>query len=58
MQVYSPGYRNAYDVVFTLAGGLYTFDNGPNSGWGGVPLTYDSTDTLIDTGPARTRWPG
>ena len=34
VQVYSPGYRNAYDVVFTSLGRLYTFDNGPNGGWG------------------------
>ena len=38
VQVYSPGYRNAYDVVLTEAGRLYTFDNGPNTGWGGIPV--------------------
>ena len=38
VQVYSPGYRNAYDVIFTQAGNLYTFDNGPNTGWGGLPV--------------------
>lgn len=42
VQVYSPGYRNAYDVVLTTAGRLYTFDNGPNGGWGGLPLVYDA----------------
>ncbi|MEO1361919.1 MAG: PKD domain-containing protein, partial [Pseudomonadota bacterium] len=35
VQVYSPGYRNAYDVVITEAGNIYTFDNGPNNNWGG-----------------------
>ncbi len=37
VQVYSPGYRNAYDVVLTEAGRLYTWDNGANAGWGGHP---------------------
>ncbi len=46
VQIYSPGYRNAYDVVFTSLGRLYTSDNGPNGGWGGVPLIYDSTGAL------------
>jgi hypothetical protein len=39
VQVYSPGYRNAYDIVFTEGGKLYSSDNGPNSNWGGLPLT-------------------
>jgi large repetitive protein len=38
VQVYSAGYRNAYDVVLTEAGRLYTWDNGPNTGWGGTPI--------------------
>ena len=38
VQVYSPGYRNAFDVVLTEAGKLYTYDNGPNTGWGGLPI--------------------
>ncbi len=37
VQVYSPGYRNIYDVVLTQAGRLYTWDNGPNGNWGGHP---------------------
>ncbi|MDJ0923879.1 MAG: choice-of-anchor D domain-containing protein, partial [Acidimicrobiia bacterium] len=45
VQVYSPGYRNAYDVVLTLDGNLYTFDNGPNNGWGGIPPSCDNTTT-------------
>ncbi len=35
VQVYSPGYRNPYDLVFTEAGQLFTIDNGANGGWGG-----------------------
>ncbi|NJO72277.1 MAG: hypothetical protein HC825_12580, partial [Oscillatoriales cyanobacterium RM1_1_9] len=41
VQVYSPGYRNLYDIVITEEGNIYTFDNGPNNGWGDVPLTAD-----------------
>jgi hypothetical protein len=40
LQVHSPGYRNPYDVVVTQSGEIYTWDNGPNSGWGGTPLLY------------------
>ncbi len=36
VQVHSPGYRNAYDVLLTTAGRLYTFDNDSNAGWGGL----------------------
>ncbi|WP_386074391.1 malectin domain-containing carbohydrate-binding protein [Tropicimonas aquimaris] len=49
VQVYSPGYRNAYDVVITEAGNLYTFDNGPNNGWGGDPVADDGTEVTSDT---------
>ena len=35
--VYSPGYRNPYDLVLATNGKMYTVDNGPNSGWGGPP---------------------
>ena len=37
VQIYSPGYRNAYDLVVTADGKLYATDNGPNGGWGGLP---------------------
>ena len=43
VQVFSPGYRNPYDVVYTEAGKLYTFDNGPNTGWGGIPIGEGTT---------------
>lgn len=36
VQIYSSGYRNAYDLVLSQAGKLYITDNGPNSGWGGM----------------------
>lgn len=53
VQVYSPGYRNAYDVVLTQNGRLYTFDNGPNGGWGGLPInegTANVTNEANETG--------
>lgn len=37
VQIYSPGYRNPYDLVLTESGRLYTIDNGANSGWGSLP---------------------
>ena len=47
VQIFSSGYRNAYDVVITENGNIYTYDNGPNTGWGGVPLIYNSNDQNI-----------
>jgi hypothetical protein len=38
VQVFSPGFRNPYDVVRTTAGRLYAIDNGANAGWGEVPI--------------------
>jgi glucose/arabinose dehydrogenase len=37
VQVFSPGYRNPYDLVLADNGNLYGTDNGPNAGAGGVP---------------------
>ena len=51
VQIHSPGYRNAYDVVFTESGRIYTWDNGPNTGWGGQPLIFQSDDTPKGIGP-------
>ena len=38
VQVYAPGFRNAYDVIVTRAGKMYAIDNGGNAGWGDVPV--------------------
>ncbi|MCL6275559.1 PKD domain-containing protein [Muricauda sp. 2012CJ35-5] len=38
VQIYSPGYRNAYDLVLTESGAVYVTDNGANGGWGGFPV--------------------
>ena len=41
VQVFAPGYRNAYDIVYSSTTGregrIYTIDNGANQGWGGYP---------------------
>ena len=47
--IYSPGYRNAYDIVITETGRMYTVDNGPNSGWGGTPPS-NCSNTYADGG--------
>jgi len=38
VQIYSTGWRNHYDLLITKAGRMYSFDNGPNYGWGGMPV--------------------
>ncbi|MDF0717410.1 PKD domain-containing protein [Muricauda sp. 334s03] len=38
VQILSPGFRNAYDIVVTESGALYVTDNGANQGWGGFPV--------------------
>lgn len=47
VQVFSPGYRNAYDIVITENGRLYTSDNGPNGGWGGLAFVRDVNDAIV-----------
>lgn len=58
VQVYSPGYRNSYDVIITEAGRMYTIDNGSNSNWGGPPIgegTPNCTNDSNETGSLTTR---
>ena len=38
VRIYSPGYRNAYDVEVTEDGRVFTYDNGANNTWGGRPI--------------------
>jgi len=47
VQVYSPGYRNPYDLVVTDDGQVYAADHGPNGGWGGQPADANG-DTTAD----------
>ncbi|NHE57394.1 malectin domain-containing carbohydrate-binding protein [Cyclobacterium plantarum] len=38
VQIFSPGYRNSYDLVVTEDRKLFVTDNGANINWGGLPL--------------------
>ncbi len=38
VQVYAPGFRNAYDLLIAKSGKMYTVDNSSNAGGGGVPV--------------------
>ncbi len=49
VEIYASGLRNAYDLVLTENGKLYTVDNGPNAGWGGNPLG-NCTDDISEGG--------
>ncbi|MEO1653246.1 MAG: hypothetical protein AAFU64_06855 [Bacteroidota bacterium] len=49
IEIYSPGYRNIYDIVITEGGKMYTYDNGPNSTWGGTPLTVSQNGQTYAT---------
>ena len=46
VQIFSPGYRNAYDVVVTDDGRVFTVDNGGNIEWGGSPVIRTSAGAL------------
>ncbi|MEJ7738207.1 MAG: malectin domain-containing carbohydrate-binding protein [Chitinophagaceae bacterium] len=52
VQVYSPGYRNPYDLLITKTPGkarrMYTVDNGGNQGWGGYPANEGSNGTVTN----------
>jgi hypothetical protein len=57
VQIYSSGYRNAYDLVLTKARKLYTIDNGANQGWGGYPAnegTASVTNNYVSGEPGST----
>ncbi len=49
VKIFASGYRNHYDIVVTEAGKIYTFDNGPNGGWGGEPQG-NCTNNIDDGG--------
>lgn len=48
VQIYSPGYRNAYDVEVTDDGRVFTYDNGANNSWGGRPVGEAGSDAGAD----------
>ncbi|WP_170576194.1 hypothetical protein, partial [Ruegeria atlantica] len=47
VELYAPGYRNPYDVIVMNSGEVFTWDNGPNGGWGGQPLSF-SDGAIVD----------
>ena len=49
VSIYAPGFRNAYDLLLTDDGRMYTVDNGPNAGWGDLPAG-NCLDTYKDKG--------
>ena len=49
VQIYSAGWRNAYDVLLTANGRLYSVDNGANGGYGAAPLP-DCSNTPVEGG--------
>ena len=56
VQVYAPGFRNAYDLVLTDQGRMYTVDNGGNAGWGDKPVgaSADGTCSNEISEPGKT----
>ncbi len=55
VSIYSPGYRNSYDLLImktgSRAGFLYTIDNGANDGWGGYPKNVGTPGVNNDYDP-------
>lgn len=48
VQIFSPGYRNAYDLTVTQGGAVYVTDNGANGGWGGFPVNEGMSGTVTN----------
>lgn len=51
VDVYSSGWRNAYDLLFHSNGLFYATDNGPNAGYGEGSLTCSTHDGVQAQGP-------
>jgi Uncharacterized protein conserved in bacteria len=62
VQIFAPGFRNAYDLVITKtpgkAGRMYAIDNGANQGWGGYPQNEgpagNATNNYVPGEPGST----
>ena len=52
VQVFSPGYRNTYDLALTASGAVCLTDNGANGGWGGFP----ENEGLVDPSPVTNNF--
>lgn len=48
VQIYAPGFRNAYDLVITEAGHMYAIDNGGNASWGAPPISEGPDGTCTN----------
>jgi hypothetical protein len=55
VQIFSPGYRNPYDLVLAESGKLYVSDHGPNGGWGGQPA--DANGNIVTDASSVTNHP-
>ncbi|GLU44904.1 PKD domain-containing protein [Allomuricauda sp. NBRC 101325] len=53
VQILSPGFRNAYDIVITESGSLYATDNGANQGWGGFPVNEGTGNVTNNYDPTE-----
>ncbi|SKB34153.1 Por secretion system C-terminal sorting domain-containing protein [Salegentibacter holothuriorum] len=51
VQIFSPGFRNSYDLVLTEAGAVYITENGSNGGWGGFPVNEGGGNATNDYDP-------
>ncbi|MCH6201894.1 malectin domain-containing carbohydrate-binding protein [Aquiflexum sp. LQ15W] len=51
VQIFSAGYRNAYDFVVTENGKVFITDNGPNTNWGGLPENEGNPNTVTNNYP-------
>lgn len=56
VQLYAVGMRNPYDIAFDSQGRMYSVDNGPNAGWGGIPINEgpegNATNAISESGSA------
>jgi hypothetical protein len=48
VQVYAPGFRNAYDLLIAKSGKMYTIDNSSNAGGGGPPANEGPSGTCTN----------
>ncbi len=60
VKIYAPGFRNPYDLVITESGRMYSIDNGPNAGWGGIPVAEGPAGNCLNdlNEPGQTFYDG
>jgi Ca2+-binding RTX toxin-like protein len=57
VQIYAPGFRNPYDVLVAQDGKIFSYDNGPASTQGGVPLDQNGARYTGAPGQIATNLP-